>query len=101
MKSFFNDDYQFAPATAQDVTECATIEGMRKRIQQYARHEPMVRAVYDSCYYEGRNGEDTMTMLAFHALLDRERFKKLLLDQSMMSLSPPQVLINEIGRAER
>ena len=80
------------PETAEEVNECATPDGMRRRLQEYAYRggEPMVKAIFDAARYRGLSGEDTMLWLAFEALQGLERLKGLLLNEAMLRpLSSP------------
>lgn len=79
------------PETAKEVAEEMTVEGMRKRILEYSRDDAMVRSILDSARFRGLSGDDAMTMLAYHALLERERFRDMCLEQTM--LNPMQPLI--------
>ena len=80
------------PLTAEEVKEVSTVEGMRRRIQRYAHDDSLTRHVFDSAYYRGLSGEDTMTMLAYHALLDREQFRELVLEQLVLNPMPPKIV---------
>ena len=66
-------DFKLKPTTAVEITEVATIEGMRKRLWQYAQYDGLTRHLFNSARYRGLSGEDTMAWLAYEALLDRER----------------------------
>ena len=83
------------PHTAEEVTDCATPDGMRRRLQEYAYRggEPMVKAIFDAARCRGLSGEDTMTWLAFEALQGLERYKDLVLEQYMLNPIPPPIVI--------
>ena len=74
------------PKTAEEIKDAETPEGMRRRLQQYAREDPLVRRVLEMARYQGLSGEDTYTILAFHALIDRERFMDQILDWNMLNI---------------
>lgn len=76
------------PTTAEDVKDAETPEGMRRRIMQYSREDPMVRQVLDMARYHGMSGEDTYTVLAFNALRDRERFMDQVLEWHHLNVRP-------------
>ena len=76
------------PKTAEETKDADTPEGMRRRIQQYAREDPLVRQVLDMARYQGLSGEDTYTILAFAALRDRERFMDQILEWHMVTVKP-------------
>lgn len=68
------------PQTAEEVKEAETPEGMRRRLVEYARDDSLTHHVFCVRYARGLSGEDTMTLLAYHALLERERFREHLLE---------------------
>ena len=76
------------PKTAEEVKDCETPDGMRRRIQQYSREDPMVRQVLDMARYHGLSGEDTYTILAFNALRDRERFMDQVMEWHVLNVKP-------------
>lgn len=80
------------PKTAEETRDAETPEGMRRRIQQYSREDPMVRQVLDMARYHGMSGEDTYTILAFYALRDRERFMDQVMEWHMLNVKP-QVIV--------
>lgn len=82
------------PETAEEITDCATPDGMRRRLQQYAYRggEPMVKVVFDMARYRGLSGEDMMTVLAFEALKGLEHINGLLLKEAMLSTNPVMLL---------
>lgn len=82
-------DMDINPTTAEEVKDAETPEGMRRRILRYSREDPMVRTILDMARYHGLSGEDTMTILAFNALRDRERFMDQMLDEAMRKPMPP------------
>lgn len=74
---------------------------MRKALQELGRGRsfvdasgkldamaPLVRNIMHAAWAEGWNGEDMMTALAYHALLQASEYQKLLLDQAMLSTAP-------------
>ncbi len=79
-------DWKLAPQTAEERKEVETVQGMRKRINEMSRHDPLVRSVMDASYYQGLSGEDTMTTLAYHALLRYERIRDLQLDVALTTV---------------
>ena len=68
------------PETAEETKAVETIEGMRQRIREYARDDNLVYHVLRTAEMRGLSGDDTMTMLAYHALLERERFRDLVME---------------------
>ncbi len=86
------------PATAQEVTDCTTPDGMRRRLREYAFRgsEPIVKAIFDAAEIRGLSGEDTMTWLAFEALKGMELYKEMVMDQAMLR-PPPPIIIKRNG----
>lgn len=82
------------PETAQEITECAELRGMRKRLHEYAYRggEPLVKAIFDSARYQGLSGEDTMTWMAFEALQQLERYKGMVVDAAMREVHPYNIV---------
>ena len=83
------------PETAEEITDCATPDGMRRRLQQYAYRggEPMVKAVFDMARVRGLSGEDMMTILAFEALKGLEHYKAIVLDIAMRDPNPAAIFL--------
>ena len=89
MKNSFRD-MSIKPETAQEIKECAEIQGMRKRILEYGyRGDAMTRSILDSARYQGLSGDDTMTWLAFAALTRAETLEEMVLSQAMLQPPPP------------
>jgi hypothetical protein len=61
-----------APRTAEEVNQQATLNGMREAIWKAMRDSPVIRSCLETARYNGLNGEDTYTMLAYHALIALE-----------------------------
>lgn len=81
-------DMDINPRTAEEVKDAETPEGMRRRIQRYAREDPLTRQVLEMGRYHGLSGEDLYTILAFNALRDRERFMDQVLEWHMVTVKP-------------
>lgn len=94
MKNQFRD-MSIKPETAQEIKECAEIQGMRKRITEYGyRGDALTRNVLESARHMGLSGDDTMTWLAFEALKRAEYFEELVLSQAMLRPPPPIIFEN-------
>jgi len=95
----FLGDMKLKPHTAEEVTDCATPDGMRRRLQKYSYMggESMVKAIFDAARYRGLSGEDTMTWLAFEALQGMERYKGMVLEQYMLNPIPPIIISSRSG----
>ena len=85
------------PETAAEVNEVATVQGMRKRLNEYAYRggNPMVKAIMDSARYRGLSGEDMMTWLAYEALIGYEHLQGLILEDAMRSPHPPLIMVKD------
>ena len=68
---------------------------MRKAIQKYSRDDALVRRVLEMARYGGLSGDDTMTMLAYYALHEREKFRDMCLEQ--ISTSPKTHLVSTLA----
>ena len=79
------------PQTADEMRAAETIQGKRRRIHDYAHESALVHAVMNTAYAHGLSGEDTMTLLAYTALLRLEKLEGLLLDEAMVKPSPTMI----------
>ena len=81
------------PETVAEINECATPQGMRKRIIEYGyRGDSLTKAILEAARYQGLSGDDTMTWLAFEALKRSEHYESLVLEQAMLNPSPGVIL---------
>lgn len=99
----FPGDMKLRPETAAEVNECATPNGMRRRLRHYSYSgsEPLVKAIFDAAAAKGLSGEDTMTWLAFEALKGLEYCKGRILERAMMEpISPLLLSPSDIHRLE-
>lgn len=90
----FGESWKLQPNTAEEVKEVETIEGKRARLNRFAYESPLVKAVFDSARYRGLSGDDTMTWLAYEALLRVEQLESLLLDIHGKGI-PPIYLVSQ------
>jgi hypothetical protein len=84
----FDRDYKLKPTTAADTMAAQTVQGQRKRLLEFSHHDPLTRRVFDVARHEGLSGEDAMTMLAYHALIQVEEMRALLFDKMMCEPAP-------------
>lgn len=86
-----------APQTAEEIKECETAEGIRRRITRlaYRGNLPIVPQVFNMAETNGLSGEDKYTFLAFEALKQLEWYQDLYLKQCMLDNDPPMMIINE------
>ena len=84
--------FDLNPQTAKEIEECATIQGMRARLNLYSHYDPMTRSIFDSAHYRGLSGEDMMTWLAFEAMKFRETVMDKQLTDLMLNPMPPIVI---------
>ena len=98
MKNMFKA-MKLKPETAQEINDCATPDGMRRRLREYSFRggESMVKAIFASADYRGMSGEDKMTWLAFEALQVLERFKELVMERAMLDADSP-IILNRLDR---
>lgn len=57
---------------------------------------PLVRAVLNMCESLGYSGEDTMTVLAYHALLAYENLLDAERERLVMSINPPIFVLPKV-----
>jgi len=84
-------DFDLSPRTADEINECSSPEGMRRRLFRYSFEHPMTRAIFDSSNARGLSGEDRMTWLAFEALRRLETLEDSLLERAMTEPMPPML----------
>ena len=65
-----------------------TPEQMRAELFRLRHYDSLVRAVMDAADYSGMSSEDKYTMLAYHAMKDRNRFQAMLIDSMSLSVKP-------------
>jgi hypothetical protein len=63
-------------------------EVARGRIDHRLHTSIIVRTCLDQGYYLGYSGEDTMTVLAYHLMLENERLMELVLSDVATRISP-------------
>lgn len=80
------------PETAAEVEEVKTVEGMRKRIYEYARADALTKTMLEHGRWNGLSGDDMMTALAYHALIEREKYRDMVLEQTMLQPMPPMIV---------
>jgi hypothetical protein len=74
------------------------VREMRKAIQDAARDSYLIRNALDSGRYMGLNGEDTYTLLAYHALIELERHFQVNMDYLNVMPSPPFIVKDTAGK---
>lgn len=87
--------WKLKPESAEDVKDAETIQGKRKRLNEGARFDPLIRHIMDSAYYLGLSGEDTMTLLAYEVFLRYEQMRDLNLENAMLSPTMPKLFVAE------
>ena len=88
----WNNGMRLKPETAAEVNEVMEPRGIRKRLNRYRRDSALVNAVFNSAYAQGLSGEDTMTVLAYEALLRLEQYDEAMLEDAMLNIKP-QIII--------
>jgi hypothetical protein len=58
--------------TAEEIEQIGSIAGIRKRILEARRFDPIVNQVFKAAEMAGLSGEETFVMLAYHALVSHE-----------------------------
>ena len=81
----------------EQVRDATTTEEMRAEIFRLQRLDPLVRSVMDAANYRGMSAEDRYTMLAYHALRQKNHMQALILEGAMMNPMPPMILIRPPG----
>jgi len=83
------------PETAEEVERHATLDGMRKAIWEAYRDSPVIRMGLETARYNGLNGEDTYTLLAYHALRQLEDHARRHSDLLRLMPVPPIIVPRE------
>ena len=81
----WGDYSKLKPETPDKIREAETIQGKRKHIYELAYHDALVRRVLDMARHEGLSGEDTMTVIAYYALIEKERITDAYLENIMLA----------------
>lgn len=79
----YTHDRMLKPESQEDVKLAETINGKRALIRRYGWHDNLVHRILTLAEREGWSGEDTMTMIAYHALLEREEMREMLVNHAM------------------
>lgn len=58
--------------TAEEIEQVQTLAGLRKRIFEYSRHDPLIRRVMDLAMMHGLNTEEMFARLAYAALCAKD-----------------------------
>lgn len=83
------DRIPLKPESADDKQLAETLNGMRVLMIRYAREHSIPNHVFNVARFQGLSGEDTYTMLAYHALLQLEHYEQIVLRSLEMSPLPP------------
>lgn len=89
-----NQYYTLKPETEQEKKDAETINGKRQRIRTHQYHDMLTANIMDRARYEGLSGEDTYVMLAYAALLDRERLQAVI-SEYVLTTPRPVVMFTE------
>jgi hypothetical protein len=97
------NERKLKPVTADEITECSTPEGRRKRIFSMTRNDAFIRAVIRSHEYVAHKKGlpfpselDILTDLAYEALIYRESDMQRRFDEAMLDVSP-RFVVDESG----
>jgi hypothetical protein len=82
----------------EQVMAAETPEQMRSELFRLRHYDALVRSVMDAADYSGMSSEDKYTMLAYHAMKDRNRFQTMLIDDLSISVKPPFITNYENGK---
>ena len=88
----WNGEMKLRPETAEEIEDCTTPDGMRRRLFKYGFSNPLVRNVVDSSRMRGLSGEDTMTWLAFEALKRNETLEEITLETFNTTVRAPLII---------
>lgn len=87
MMDFFDADAEIGKAS--------TPTEMRAEISRLSRNDRMVRSILQSAEYSGQSAEDKYTMLAYYALVERDRFRITVLRQLSIDPGTPIIIPKE------
>lgn len=76
------------PETAEELKQSCDPRGIRRRLAEYSYDNPLVHAVFSGARAQGYSGEDTMTVLAYEALLRLEQYEEAALHDVMTNIKP-------------
>lgn len=78
--------------TAEEIEQVQTLAGLRKRIFEFSRHDPLVRRVMDVAMLNGLNTEEMFARLAYGALIAKDAAEDQLLEHAQISAASPLVV---------
>jgi len=84
--------FDITPRTAEETKETETCDGMRKRIFRYAYEDALTRAVMDIARFNGMSGDDTMVLLAYQALVSREKLMDECYEAALFAMPKPIIV---------
>lgn len=85
---------QLSKENARSEVLSETPNGMRALLDRYAREHPLPAQIFNIARHQGLSGEDKYTMLAYHALLQMERYEKMALDTLARMPISPMVIVS-------
>jgi len=78
--------------TAEEIEQVQTVVGLRKRIFEFSRHDPLVRRVMDLAMLNGLDTEEMFARLAYAALVAKDAAEDQLLEHAQISAASPFVV---------
>jgi hypothetical protein len=69
----------------EQVRDASTPQEMRMELHRMASCDPLVRAIFDTSYYNGMNAEDKYTMLAYQAMKHRNELLEMSIRNAELS----------------
>ena len=87
-----NRGFNIQPKTAEDIQDSSTIQGIKDRIRRYALHDNLTMNVLRIADIHELSWEETVTLLAFQALCQRESLLDVQLDYILTNPNPMFIL---------
>lgn len=85
-------DRKLKAETAEELEQIRTPNGIRQRLLEASRYDPLVRRVFDLAVREGLSGEDIYTLLAYHAIVQKQELEQLILDDLNTRVMPALII---------
>ena len=82
----------------EPINPCGTVHEMRTEMNRLRRYDPLIHAVFTMREYHGTGGEDQYAHLAYVALVQLREFKENQMQEVMVNIKPPQILMLDQGR---
>jgi hypothetical protein len=91
MSSLLDMVYGLPTPRTEEERLTPTMDGMRQAIARGSRDSALIRNCLNAAEYRGLSGEDKYVLLAYHALVELEKFWQQTVELRMKLPNPPMI----------